>query len=598
MMLSTSATSWFRFYSDAKRSRSSYGNLANNSAAFSSVSLSDRHNALRHGPEDLYLVLGLKATKIDFLLIHHPIVYELEDGDGPVVFAFIGPSARANVVRLLPGSLQVITDLEEALFTPSFGMLLDDDAMNNFGADDYLGMAVDETNPLSFSASIPLPPFAFAVLEQFGSSANWQNSFLSFIECLSNYKDIHGDDIKAAAFLPARILWWLMKQANTTTPTAAYKAFIGRLPPLPVIEKLDEIPPPVIAAFNEVTEHRLQRKWPSGATLKTSSDDTSKDDDEDKDEEGSNDDDDSNTSSSKKPNKDLADYKAVTEELREIDISGEPSDTARSHKEQGKLDAPPGHNRVKEHKGSLPLKQHTTSGSMQIKSVKRTVHMNEKTVGLSQADSESENVKRDGAWNFMENVKRPSDIVDQSTWDELFRYASELLVTTKALSEDEALECCLTIGITPEKLELKPIKPVAKLIYPDSANAILEGVVSGKGKVEQYADIHKYRKEPSALYSLLHCSDKDEQELLMVLPLSAKSLYLLVKFICQFFTVRAERSGQTFNRSHISPLINAVFYTNATIMAGILESFIDGALKKLTNKTAKVTKKRNKPLKM
>ncbi|GKZ00038.1 hypothetical protein MPSEU_000957200 [Mayamaea pseudoterrestris] len=314
MMLSTSATSWFRFYSDAKRSRSSYGNLANNSAAFSSVSLSDRHNALHHGPEDLYLVLGLKATKLDFLMIHHPIVYELEDGDDPVVFAFNGPSARANVVRLLPASLQVITDPGEAFFTPSFGMLLDDDAMNNFGADDYLGMAVDETNPLSFSASIPLPPFAFAVLEQFGSNANWQTSFLSFIECLSNYKDIHGDDIKTAAFLPARILWWLMKQANTTTPSAAYKAFIGRLPPLPVIEKLDEIPPPVIADFNEVTEHRLQRNWPSGAALKTRSDDTSKDDDENKDEEGSEDGNNTNKDSSKAES--LAVFNSMLDELR------------------------------------------------------------------------------------------------------------------------------------------------------------------------------------------------------------------------------------------------------------------------------------------
>ncbi|GKY95652.1 hypothetical protein MPSEU_000526300 [Mayamaea pseudoterrestris] len=276
--------------------------------------------------------------------------------------------------------------------------------------------------------------------------------------------------------------------------------------------------------FSQVTEHRYLRKRPSGAALKASNEDVETDDDDDdknKDEEGSNDDDDSNKSSSKIPNEGLAFFKDMFEELREFVISGGPSGSARSHKEQ----------------------KHSSTNDQ---------------------------------CNFMQKVdfKGISDMADNDTLKELGQYASLLMKEVRPMSEDQALLELSQLGITEKELNSKEylerckaykfLDPIGILTIQDCLKKKASRACIDRRK--------RYKEDPNMLYDLKYCANGVEQ---MVLPLSAKAILFLAKCLMQFFTYRAMTTGVGFTKKDMDKLVSTIFHTNTPIMCHILYNMSD-----------------------
>ncbi|GKY93516.1 hypothetical protein MPSEU_000319000 [Mayamaea pseudoterrestris] len=258
----SSFNTWNSFYSPDRRERiftpKCYQRLSFNAKIFSNGSIPERLQTLSDTPFSPWLLAGVTGGRVNVHLYHHlliPLQYQGDPSAASSVFMLQGSSDSLLVSELNASCLRMITDPGDPINTPTFESLFDDDVLEAEDVSKILGLQADDKTFLKMSALIPIPPFAFAIIDKFAPGRNIKDMLFSIMRALSTWDVQYGSnipcqDIKAASFQLVQFLWIL---ATTGDPaSSAVQKFIQSFPDVPVVLVKEDVPKETLMDFESI----------------------------------------------------------------------------------------------------------------------------------------------------------------------------------------------------------------------------------------------------------------------------------------------------------------------------------------------------------
>jgi hypothetical protein len=264
---------WTQFFSGDEKKlwmRKAYGRMDRNNKVFSTGSTASRLVALIDSPDIPFLLLCTQENQISAMLLHHASA----DPDEPLsidqsefVFALHGTGPNTDVVKVSRDLFGSISDDESPFFAPSMNSMFAETLLEDPVAEAVLNLEVDEETPVIFPCIIPVPPFAFAVLENF-KEHDFPAALVHCLRVLNTWEDqfaesIPNQDLKKDIFRFFQVLWILAKLAGDADSFT--NNLTSDLQPRPAITAVKDLPEETIQYYEAITRQYLHVAGPKEA---------------------------------------------------------------------------------------------------------------------------------------------------------------------------------------------------------------------------------------------------------------------------------------------------------------------------------------------